>query len=131
MRVQAYKNLNNGKWSIRAGGTVLGHCDAMVLNNVDVKISAATHARVRAKGTREVFAVLVGDLVSVEGFEGFKGRTVSTCDAFPLAHPSQVRGITFHPFSDQMRGFIWRDDDSDYLGSRCAYFNSCGRVFAA
>ena len=130
---RVYKNLTNGKWSIkqRVGGkwVVVGHCDACILNNVSTYISDARHNYVRQGNHREVFAWLVGDLVGVEGFTPYKGRTATVTGGYGNVAFGKTRAITFHPFADIKEGFIYRDG-GDYHGSSCAYFMVNSGVWA-
>lgn len=65
--VQVYRNLNNGKWSIKAlhgehKGKVVAHLDALGLTSVKFKISEASKRRAIAQQTRNVHAVAIGVL---------------------------------------------------------------------
>ena len=131
---RVYKNLNNGLWSIkqRVNGkwTVVGHCESCAINNVDVFISDKRHDYVRNGNHREVFAWLIGELCEVKGFMPYKGREALTADAYPLRPFNRTRPITFRPFADEKRGFIYTDDNSDYRGSSCAFFTANSGVWA-
>ena len=88
-KTRAYKNLNNGKWSLkqRVGSkwVVVGHCDELNLVRVESHISDARHEYVRSGNHREVFAWLEGDLVGVRGFVPFRGREVVVSGEFDYA----------------------------------------------
>jgi hypothetical protein len=135
VRTLAYRNLTRGGWSIKqvVGGkgapVVVGHCDALVLNNVKPHVGGS-HDRIRAAATREVFAWLVGELVSVEGFVSFQGREAFTVDAFPLRPINRCERVTFHPFSAVKRGFIWADNGEAFTGASCAHYTANSEVFA-
>lgn len=59
-KVRVYRNLNNGKWSVKHGDKPVFHCDAVHLKDVRFVVSEAGVARVRKKGQREVHAYAEG-----------------------------------------------------------------------
>ena len=76
MQVQVYKNLHNGKWSIKANGLVIGHADKVILSDVTGSVSEAGRQRVLKDKSKNVHAFLVGTLEFTKGFTSFKGRSL-------------------------------------------------------
>lgn len=71
-----YRNLHNGKWSLKDmdTGLVVGHATHVVLARMKTKVSEAGRQRVLLEKKKNVHAGLVGCVTSVKGFESFKGR---------------------------------------------------------
>jgi hypothetical protein len=141
METRVYKNLNNGKWSLKQRDSVtgkfvvVGHCDSLAMNSVTPTVSDARHNHVRQGNHREVFAWLNGDLCWVNRFVPFKGREVRTADAFPNRPFNRTTKVSFHPFAEVKRGFFWCEEfspayDSDFLYASCAYFTADSGVWA-
>lgn len=105
-RVLIYRNLNNGKWSIKAAqgqfkGKVVGHFDAVSLKSDDtesmIKISLASQARARREKTRNVHCYIVGEITGVDDdVESFGQR------------------ITYVPFKHDT--FVFAADGSEWSG---------------
>ncbi|MCJ2006744.1 hypothetical protein [Methylobacterium sp. J-092] len=62
MTVDVYRNLRRRAFSIREGGRVVGHRQAVMLRDVTFIVSAAGVRRVRSRGQREVVAFARGVL---------------------------------------------------------------------
>lgn len=62
--VQVYRNLNNGKWSVRSKKTkkVIGHTDALSLLNPVMKVQKGGRARVLKEKRKNVHAFIEGRL---------------------------------------------------------------------
>lgn len=75
---RVYRNLHNGKWSIRceSTGLVVGHADRVELAAVSCLVSKAGQQRVVKEGRKNVHAFLRGYVVAVEGFEPYCFRTL-------------------------------------------------------
>jgi hypothetical protein len=70
MRVQVYKNLIRGNWSIRANGKVIDHRKECMLANVIFHVGESSRLIVIAKRQRSVHAWATGELVEhVSGVE--------------------------------------------------------------
>lgn len=105
-KVLIYRNLNNGKWSIKAAqgpfkGKVVGHFDAVSLKGDAtesmIKISVASQARARREKTRNVHCYIVGELTGVDG------------DVEPLG-----QRITYIPFEHD--SFVYAADGEEWCG---------------
>lgn len=72
--VEVYRNLHNGKISVRDARTklVLGHADSVRLNGATFKVSEAGRQRVLATGRKNVHAVVRGTLVLPFANDGFE-----------------------------------------------------------
>lgn len=56
MTVEVYRNLSRRAFSIREGGRVVGHRQALVLRDVTFRVSEAGVRRIRSRLQREVVA---------------------------------------------------------------------------
>ena len=131
MKARIYANLNRPSyWSIkqRIDGkwSVVGHATQVGLIDV-ASFVGGSHARVRRTGQREVFAWLEGDLHHVDGFVSYKDRTYTLVDD-PIDYgwsDDDLSLITFKPFEEEGRGFIWEslNDEMDYA-HRCYFDDS-------
>lgn len=63
MTVDVYRNLSRRAFSIREGGRVVEHRQALALRNVAFRVSEAGVRRIRARGQREVVAYARGVLI--------------------------------------------------------------------
>ena len=83
---KVYRNLNNGKLSIKnTEGLVVGHCDSIYLTSVEFKVNRKGVERIRKNKRKEVVATANGNIANAEGFVSFKGRYfegLSTYDYF-------------------------------------------------
>jgi hypothetical protein len=64
MKVQVYKNLNRGDWSVRVAGKVIAHVPSITLANVSFHVSESGRKRVIANKCREVHAWAIGEIVA-------------------------------------------------------------------
>lgn len=80
MKVEVYRNLHNGKLSIRDAKTklVIGHADRVKLTDVTFHVSQAGRERVLREKRKNVHAVVRGSLVSFMFGGGYKGRSLSS-----------------------------------------------------
>lgn len=90
MRVEIYRNLHNGKLSIRDAKTkhVIGHAARVYLHQAEFKVSQAGRKRVLREKRKNVHAVVNGVLGKAEAFQPYKGRDIE-----PYQHEYSV----FHP----------------------------------
>jgi hypothetical protein len=115
MRVEVYRNLHNGKMSIRDAKTklVLGHADQVFLHDAFFKVSQAGRARVLREKKKNVHAVVEGILGNANGFASFKGRDL---EGHKFKHSiftdagtvfDELFSVTYNPYKyDQ----FWRVD---------------------
>ena len=135
MQTRVYRNLNNGRWSLKqqvAGKwIVVGHCEACVIDGALPFVSIKSRTRCVAKKQREVHAWVEGTLSRMpSGFVSFQGRPVShrgmASDPFDAYYDQGwVEGnlsrsiVTYHPFE---RDCFFYYSGLEYTGSRYAVF---------
>jgi len=87
MRVQVYRNLNNGLISIQdlSTGLVLGHADAIDLQRATFIVREAGRQQVIKEKRKNVHAFVRGKVVDVVNFQPFKGRGEGIEDDSPYA----------------------------------------------
>ena len=92
MKVQVYKNLNRGDWSIRVKGKVIDHRREVTLANVSFHVGESSRQRVIRNRCREVHAWCVGELVET-------------------APNGEGRSITYNPY--RSGAFTYRDTNEE------------------
>jgi len=107
MRVQVYKNLIRGDWSVRRKGKVIAHVGECVLANVKFHVGESSRQRVIAKRCREVHAWATGDLVET-------------------APQGKRTPITYRPFDGAT--FIERDTGDPVHDAPFVHFTARGAV---
>lgn len=120
MTYSIYKNLHNGLWSIKCKktGLVVGHAEAIIVQDCKPNVSQAGRARVLATRSKVVHAYLEGDIITMFGFTRFKGRDVyMTLSKAPLVISSMTprEDITYNPYKHSE--FVFRDSNQPYAGS--------------
>jgi hypothetical protein len=102
MFYSVYRNLHNGKWSIRGtDGLVVGHADTVSMIDTTPKMSEAGRQRVIKEGKKNVHAFMQGYIYKAEGFVPFKGRQLVTvyCSAPSLGDTvGSLFQITYDPY---------------------------------
>ena len=92
MRVQVYRNLNNGLISIQdlSTGLVLGHASAIDLQEASFIVREAGRQQVIREQRKNVHAFVRGKVIDVLNFKPFKGRGEGT-DIKRITH-NVIRG---------------------------------------
>ena len=87
MRVQVYRNLNNGLISIQdlSTGLVLGHASAIDLQEATFIVREAGRQQVIKEKRKNVHAFVRGKVIDVRNFQSFKGRGEGIEDDSPYA----------------------------------------------
>mgnify|MGYP003635392358 FL=1 len=87
MRVQVYRNLNNGLISIQdlSTGLVLGHASAIDLQEASFIVREAGRQQVIREQRKNVHAFVRGKVIDVRNFKPFKGRGEGIEDDSPYA----------------------------------------------
>jgi hypothetical protein len=87
MRVQVYRNLNNGLISIQdlSTGLVLGHASAIDLQEANFIVREAGRQQVIREQRKNVHAFVRGKVIDVRNFKPFKGRGEGIEDDSPYA----------------------------------------------
>ena len=68
-KIKVYRNLHNGKMSVKQGSLVVGHCDEILINRAEFVVSEAGRQRVIKEKRKNVHAFVIGYL-----FGGSLGR---------------------------------------------------------
>jgi len=78
MKVEVYRNLNNGKWSVRDAESkyVLGHAETVVLGHAEFVVHEAGRQRVLKERVKNVPAFIRGTLLDTLRFKPFRGREI-------------------------------------------------------
>ena len=78
MRVQVYRNLNNGLISIQdlSTGLVLGHAYAIDLEDATFIVREAGRQQVIKEKRKNVHAFVRGKVISMQNFQPYKGRSL-------------------------------------------------------
>lgn len=61
LKVQVYRNLHKGLWSVRNKGRVITHRPVIVLRNCSMRVQESERQRVIREGQRNVHAWIVGE----------------------------------------------------------------------
>jgi hypothetical protein len=87
MRVQVYRNLNNGLISIQdlSTGLVLGHASAVDMEEASFIVREAGRQQVIKEKRKNVHAFVRGKVIDVRNFKPFKGRGEGIEDDSPYA----------------------------------------------
>lgn len=114
VRYEVYKNLHNGKWSIRDAESklVVGHAKALELVEAEFKVSEAGRQRVLRERKKNVHAYIRGIVVNVQHFVPLKDRVLhdNVCLA-PAIRGREWLRVTYNPYT--MDSFQLRRDDAD------------------
>lgn len=131
MRVQAYRNLNSGLWSLRyrmpgdKRFTVIAHCERVVLSGVTVRQSEAARQTVIRNGQRSVHCWVEGDLVAVDGVDLKKDVCLPVCNDLI---PALSQGVTYNPY--EHKTLVYRDDESrEYAGGALCVLDSDQKMY--
>ena len=78
MKVQVYRNLNNGLISIQdlSTGLVLGHASAVDLQRATFIVREAGRQQVIREQRKNVHAFVRGKVISIQNFQPYKGRSL-------------------------------------------------------
>jgi len=71
--VSVYRNLHNGKWSIRQGGIVRCHADAVYLKDAEFAVGAKGRERVLKEKRKNVHAFVRGKVADIHKFRRASG----------------------------------------------------------
>ncbi len=112
-QVEVYRNLHNGRLSIRDAKTklVVGHADRVKLVDVTFHVSQAGRERVLREKRKNVHAVVRGYMVSALFGEGYKDRSLLEYAGY--GDPTKVRvyhevePIRYNPY--EAGAFMYED----------------------
>lgn len=84
MKVQVYRNLHKGCWSVRHKGKIVAHLERVFLKNCTFHVQPAGRAKVLKEQRKNVHAYIKGELI--DGLE---------CHISP-----EDKRITYHPYKN-------------------------------
>ena len=95
---KVYRNLNNGKLSIKekSSGLVVGHADAIDMINASFNVSKKGVQRIRREKCKYVVATVDGGISWMDNFVPYKGRSVREC--MPIVPGAPRVYVTFNPY---------------------------------
>jgi hypothetical protein len=106
-RVRVYRNLHNGKLSIKYKNTVVGYCDFITLKNPKYIISASGKKRAIETRIRNVHAFVEGEIAFIAGFCSFKNRQLPEIYEVLYGDPLCSSLVKYNPFVED--GFTFQD----------------------
>lgn len=112
MKVEVYRNLHNGRLSIRDAKTklVIGHADRVKLLDVTFHVSQAGRERVLRERRKNVHAVVRGYMVSTLFGDDYKGRGLSTYARYGDPASVQAYGDAHVKYNPYISGsFLYKD----------------------
>jgi hypothetical protein len=118
MKVDIYKNLHNGKWSVRDrhNGRVVAHVDECAVRNAQFIVQTAGRRRVLDERRKNVHAFVRGDLIMVSrAIDAFIGMLN------PCALPSPV---TYNPY--KYSSFVYKDSEAPVDTAKFASLSPTG-----
>jgi hypothetical protein len=74
MKTSVYRNLHNNMLSLRVGGLVVGHCNYITLEDVDLHVNLKGALLIHEGGPKKVVAWASGHPTCIAGFKPYKGR---------------------------------------------------------
>ena len=112
-KVQVYKNLHRGDWSVRKGGKVVAHEREVWLADCSFHVAARARERVVRTKCREVHAWAIGELTEGHGV---------------AASVASGRAFTYNPY--RCATFTFRDTGEPVTCARYVHFQANGGAIA-
>ena len=130
MKVDVYRNLHNGLYSIKARsgnfkGLVVAHARQVWLNDVEFVVSEAGRARVLREKKKYVHAFVRGTLSSFRGFDRILPKEFMGIGCYPEMEPDAVdmlthgEEFTYNPY--RYSTFVDRDSESELHDAASAF----------
>lgn len=94
-KVMVYKNLHNGKFSVRQNNLVVAHVDSVILTDVHFKINESGRKRVITEKKKNVHAFIVGFVDAVNSCRITGGKVA----------------ITYNPY--KFKSFVYKDGNHE------------------
>ena len=128
MNYKVYRNLHNGKLSIKDAktGLVVGHADEVSVFLAKFKVSKAGVQRIRRLKQKAVVATVNGGIPWMKGFVSYKGRDVTLCYNHLVG--GQKTLVTFNPY--KYESFVNREDESPVAKAELVVIKSSGLMEA-
>ena len=73
-RYRVYRNLTNGRLSIKQGSLVVGHCDGVLMGDCEFIVNENGRQRTVKEGKKYVHAFVEGHIGAISHFTSYKGR---------------------------------------------------------
>ena len=123
-----YRNLHNGKLSIKDGktGLVVGHADRVDVFMPEFKVSKAGVARIRRDKRKSVVATVNGGIAWVGGFIGYKGRTYEGC--VPTINSEVTTMLSFNPY--KYESFVDKHTEEEVSSAEYVVIDGAGAMIA-
>jgi len=114
MKVSVYRNVTNGKLSIKYKNKVVGHCDEITMTGCIFSINKAGQKRVRDSGQKNVHALISGTILNCKGFNPFRFRELpeNVCESTEYTSPAHEI-IKYNPYLNAT--FIREIDNREVL----------------
>lgn len=103
-----YRNLNNGKWSIKDSKTelVIGYADSVIASGISFSISEAGRQRVIEQKTKNVHAYIVAECIHLVTNYTPRNGAIQLSDTLGIP-PTNQRQISYNPYKYPM--FYYKD----------------------
>ena len=133
MKVDVYRNLHNGLYSIKARsgifkGLVVAHARQVWLDDVEFVVSEAGRARVLREKKKYVHAFVRGTLSSFEGFDRCPPSEFKGVGCYPDMEPDYIDmmglgyNFTYNPYAYST--FIDRDKETELHTAASAFLST-------
>lgn len=120
MHVEVYRNLHNGKFSVRDRKTkrVIAHCDEVTLAGAVFRVSQAGRERVLRERRKNVHAVIAGKLLEYKGAVSYKGRSIADyvwqwADGLKRMAVIGMREVVYNPY--KYTAFVLPDENYERI----------------
>ena len=128
MKYSVYRNLHNGKLSIKSGktGLVVGHADAVEVFLANFRVSKAGVMKIRERRQKAVVATVHGGISNMVGFTSYKGRNVSEC--YPHLTGGEITPVAFNPY--KYTSFVHAETEESVSKAERVSINNTGKMKA-
>lgn len=96
---QVYRNVNNGKLSIKdeSIGLVCGHAHIVYMTNVSFVVNESARQRVLESKRKNVHAYVSGDIISVDSFKPYKYRNIRLSSGLDISGTA-TQIVLYNPY---------------------------------
>ncbi len=133
MKYGIYRNLNNGKLSIKESksGLVVGHADSVRILKANFRVSESGVMKIRERKQKAVVATVHGFLSALEGFKAFKGRELTLTSAIgksAFTSASDATRVAFNPY--KYSSFVNAETETPLATANQVFINNTGNMQA-
>ena len=133
MKYGIYRNLHNGKLSIKESktGLVVGHADSVRILKANFRVSKAGVMKIREKKQKAVVATVHGLLSALEGFTAFKGRDITLTRALgksAFTSSEDMKTVGFNPY--KYTDFVDSKTEEPLRSAEQVFINNTGSMKA-